>query len=244
MQATIFIPPEAMKTVEAIRSLDYYDRLSLNDDAATDLAAAPGYFLNTDALHIAELPAFARIAVSLSPAQSEAYWQTVTAPAELRGVVYAGAPHLPPHYGDIIRYWSPITVSDFHQNAVYYQNVHNAYLVQLTVAGGSNAADPYAERMPADDLLTDGIVFSIKGLAARLKGCDPQHFVEVSIPIDPVILGIEHDGLRSTEEYSFDTMGQWERIYLRVADIMSSPNPNHVAISALRSEFQDYGYVY
>lgn len=233
-----------MKTVEAIRSLDYYDRLSLSDDAATDLAAAPGYFLNTEALRIEDLPAFARIAVSLSPSQSEAYWQTVTAPAELRGVVYAGAPHLPPQYGSIIRYWSPLTVSTFHQNAVYYQNVHNGYLVRLTVADGEDAADPFVERLPADDLLTDGIVFSIKGLGPRLKDCDPQHFVEVFIPIDPVILGIEHDGLRSTDEYRFDTLGQWERIYLRVADIMSSPNPNLVAISALRSEFQDYGYVY
>lgn len=135
-------------------------------------------------------------------------------------------------------------VSTFHQNAVYYQNVHNAYLVQLVVTDGDDAADPYAERVPADELLTDGVVFCIKGLAARLEDCDPQQFVEVYLPFDPVILGIEHDGLRSSDEYRFDPDGQWDRIYLRVADIMASPDPNLVAISAFRSEFHDYGYVY
>ncbi len=233
-----------MRTVEAIQLLDYYDRVTLSDQPATDLTAAPGYFLNTAALRIAELPAAASIALSLSPDQGKAYTQSLTAPKELRGVVYAGAPYLPPHYASIIRYWSPIAVSAFHQNAVYYQNVHNAYLVQLTFAEGEDPMDSYAERMPADELLTDGIVFCISGLAARLEDCDSQHFVEIFLPIDPVILGIEHDGLRSTDEYRFDASGQWERIYVRVADIMASPNPDLVAISALRSELFDYGYVY
>ncbi len=137
-----------------------------------------------------------------------------------------------------------MTVGAFHQNAVYYQNVHNAYLVQLVVADSDDAGDPYAERVSADELLTDGVVFCISGLGARVEDCDPQQFVEVHLPIDPVILGIEHDGLRSSDEYRYDPNSQWDRIYLRVADIMASPDPNFVAISAFRSEFHDYGYVY
>lgn len=232
-----------MQTLETIRSLDYYDRVSLSDDP-TDLTSAPGYFLNAAALRIAELPSLAKVAISLSPFQSDAYSQAVTAPGELRGVVYAGAPSLPSQYASIIRYWSPLTVSTVHHNAVYYQNLHQAYLVRLAVADGEDPSDPYVEHTPVDELLTDGIVFCIRGLAPKLEECDPHDFVEVYLPIDPVILGIEHDGLRSSDEYRFDTAGQWDRIYLRVADIMASPNPDLVAISALRSEFGDYGFVY
>lgn len=236
--------PEAHQTLEVIRPLDYYERVSLSDETGQDLTSAPGYFLNSAALRIAELPANASIALSLTPAQGGAYHKALTAPPELRGIVYAGAPHLPPDYANIIKYWSPLTVSSFHRNAVYYQNVHQAYLVQLAVIEGEDPEDPYAERMPADELLTDGVVFCLQGLGAQLEDCDPQQFVEVHLPIDPVILGIEHDGLRSSSEYRFDAAGQWDRIYLRVADIMASPNSNLVAIAALRSEFCDYGFVY
>ena len=244
MQATIFVRPEALQTLEAIRPLDYYERVSLSDETGQDLTSAPGYFLNTAALRIAELPADASIALSLTPEQGDAYHQIVTAPDDLRGVVYAGAAHLPHDYASILKYWSPLTVSGFHRNAVYYQNVHQAYLIQLAVIEGEDPEDAFAERIPVDELLTDGVVFCLQGLGVQLEECDPQHFVEVYLPIDPVLLGIEHDGLRASGEYQFDAAGQWDRIYLRVADIMASPNPNLVAISALRSEFGDYGFVY
>ena len=236
--------PESLQTLEVIRPLDYYERVSLSDETGQDLTSAPGYFLNIAALRIAELSADARIALSLTPEQGDAYHRIVTAPDDLRGVVYAGAAHLPHDYASIIKYWSPLTVSGFHRNAVYYQNVHQAYLVKLAVIDGADLADPYAERIPADELLTDGVVFCLRGLGVQLEECDPQHFVEVYLPIDPLMLGIEHDGLRVSSEYRFDVTGSWDRIYLRVADIMASPNPNLVAISALRSEFGDYGFVY
>lgn len=244
MQATIFVRPEALQTLEVIQPLDYYERVSLSDATGQDLSSAPGYFLNTAALRIAGLPADASIALSLTPEQRDACHQIVTAPDDLRGVVYAGAAHLPPDYANIIKYWSPLTVSDFHRNAVHYQNFHQAYLVQLAVIDGEDPTDPYAERMPVDELLTDGVVFCLRGLGVQLEDCDPQHFVEVYLPIAPVMLGIEYDGLRASTEYRFDAAALWDRIYLRVADIMASPNPNLVAISALRSEFSDYGFVY
>jgi hypothetical protein len=244
MQATIFVRPEALQTLEVIRPLDYYERVSLSDETGQDLTSAPGYFLNTAALRIAGLPANSSIVLSLTPEQGDVYHQIVTVPDDLRGVVYAGAAHLPPDYANIIKYWSPLTVSGFHRNAVYYQNAHQAYLVQMAVIDGEDPEDPFAERMPADELLTDGVVFCLRGLGMQLEECDPQHFVEVYLPIDPIILGIEHDGLKASSEYRFDAPCQWDRIYLRVADIMASPNPNLIAISALRSEFGDYGFVY
>jgi hypothetical protein len=244
MQATVFVRPETIQTLEVIQPLDYYERVSLSDETGQDLTSAPGYFLNTAALRIAELPADAHIALTLTPEQGDAYHRAVSAPGELRGVVYAGAAYLPSDYASIIKYWSPLTVSAFHRNAVYYQNVHQAYLVQLAVIDGDEPAAPYVEPIPADELLTDGVVFCLRGLGVQLENCDPHHFVEVNLPIDPVILGIEHDGLRGSSEYRFDADGPWDQIYLRVADIMASPNPNLVAISALRSELGDYGFVY
>jgi hypothetical protein len=96
MQATLFISAEAMTTVNAIKDLDYYDRVSLSDEPETDLTTAPGYFLNTNALHLAELPAGAEVAIHLTPADQATYRQHVSMPANLRGVIFSGAPNLPP----------------------------------------------------------------------------------------------------------------------------------------------------
>lgn len=187
MQATIFVRPEALQTLEVIRPLDYYERVSLSDETGQDLTSAPGYFLNTAALRIAGLPADASIALSVTPEQQDAYYQVVTAPDDLRGVVYAGAAHLPHDYASIIKYWSPLTVSGFHRNAVFYQNVHQAYLVQLAVIDGEDPEDPFAERMPADELLTDGVVFCLRGLGIQLEECDPQHFVGKRLTAPPTV---------------------------------------------------------
>src|SRR5476649_911449 len=69
MQATVYISTEAMATVSAIINLDYYDRVSLgDDDPAADLTTSPGYYLNTNALQLAVLPADANIAMHITPA--------------------------------------------------------------------------------------------------------------------------------------------------------------------------------
>src|SRR4051812_25842334 len=62
MQAKIYISAEAMATVNAIKDLDYYSRVSLSDDGP-DLTTVPGYFLNTNALDLAELPSDVEVAM-------------------------------------------------------------------------------------------------------------------------------------------------------------------------------------
>jgi hypothetical protein len=78
-------------------------------------------------------------------------------------------------------------------------------------------------------------------MVADLK---PDFFVSLSIPINQSILGLELEGYRSEEEYTTDPAPQMETLYLRIADILASPDPNYIAISAIRTELSDYGYTY
>ena len=103
MQATVFISTAAMATVNAIINLDYYDRVSLgDDDPAADLTTSPGYYLNTNALQLTELPADANIAMSITPADPAAFHHHVSIPANLRGPIFSGAPNLIRDYAKIV----------------------------------------------------------------------------------------------------------------------------------------------
>lgn len=240
MQASIYISAQAMATVNAIQRLDYYDRVSLSDDPTTDLTVHPGYYLNTNALHLVDLPEDAQTALSLSPADAARYRQHVSIPANLRGVVYSGAPNLPDNYAKIISYWSPLALMPYHRNALYYQNVQSEYCVTLT------APDETDDDLPdtVDALISDSLVVVIAGLAASLVSLNPDHFVALSIPINSEMLGIELDGYRSPKDYATGDSLPSETIFLRIADILASPDPDLIAIAAIRSELGDYGYVY
>jgi hypothetical protein len=242
MQVTIYISTEAMTTVNAIKDLDYYDRVCLNDEPEMDRTTAPGYFLNTNALNLAELPADAEVAIHLTPADAATYHQHVKMPANLRGVIFSGAPALPTDFAKIIAYWSPLTPTIHHRGALYYQNVLNAYCVSLTDTDETNDT-PVVEDAGGDVLLSDGLVVSITGLAAMLEKLNPNHYLALTIPIHPM-LGIELEGYRSAEEYATDPAQQSETLYLRIADVLTSPDADHIAISALRTELGDYGYTY
>jgi hypothetical protein len=58
------------------------------------------------------------------------------------------------------------------------------------------------------------------------------------------MLGIEPDEFRSTKEYSLAPAQLHECIFLQVADIRSSPDPDRIFIDVLRHELLDYGYFY
>lgn len=245
MHATIYISKEAMTTVNAIKDLDYYDRVSLSDHESTDLTSSPGYFLNTDTLNLAELPADADIAISITPADAATYSRHVNIPANLRGVIFSGAPNLPNDYAQKLAYWSPLAPTVHHRGAVYYQNVLNAYCVSLT--GTDEESDIVAvdgADGAADVLLSDGVVIVVTGLAAMAAKLDTDQYVAVTIPINPAMLGIELEGFMSAQEYAADPAQQSEMLFLRVADILASPDADHIVISALRTDLSGYGYTY
>ncbi|WP_020657063.1 hypothetical protein [Massilia niastensis] len=243
MQANIYISAEAMATVNAIQHLDYYERVSLSDDPATDLTHHPGYYLNTNALHHVPLPKDAAIALSLSPADADRYGRHVSFPTNLRGVIYSGAQNLPANYDQIISYWSPLSPMPYHRNALYYQNVQSEYCVALTDTDSMGDAD---DDLPetVDTLISDSVVVVISGLAASLASLNSDHFVALTIPINSDMLGIELAGYQSSQDYVTSNSLQSETVFLRIADILASPNPDLIAIAAIRSEMGDYGYIY
>ncbi|MFM9435994.1 hypothetical protein ACFDR9_003070 [Janthinobacterium sp. CG_23.3] len=245
MQAKIYISKEAMATVNAIKDLDYYDRVSLSDYEATDFTSSPGYYLNTNALDLAELPDDANVAIHLTPADAETYNHHVSIPTILRGVIFSGAPNLPHGCGKKLGYWSPLAPTIHHRGAVYYQNVLNAYCVSLTDTDEeSDLVNADGAGGAVDTLLSDGVVIVVTGLAAMAAKLAPGQYVAVSISIDTAMLGIELDGFMSSQEYVADPAQKSETLFLRAADILASPDANHIVISALRTDLSGYGYTY
>lgn len=238
MQATIYISREAMATAIAIKDLDYHTRVSLADDVSTDLSNQPGYYLkNADKIKLAELPTAAHVALRLHIAEQLQATFEISMPTNLRGCIFEHAPNLPDGYADIITYWSgkPLNADDY--RAVFFQNPQNEYLVELRALDGEECTS-------TDRLLSEGIVASIKGIAGMIESLGPEDFIEVEIPIDASMVGIENDGFRSSSPYSPSEAGRYQHIYLKVSDIQRSPDPNHIMIDLLRYELLDYGYWY
>lgn len=245
MQATIYISTEAMATVNAIQHLDYYDRVSLSDDPATDLTTSPGYYLNSHTLKLATLPADAQIALTITPYDAMTYGRHVSMPSNLRGVIFSGAPHLPTDYALTISYWSPLVPTAHHRGALYHQNLQNSYCISLSETNDLEAAAVGTSTDEnADILLSDAIVIAITGLALKVANFDPARYVALTIPIHASMLGIELEGYHSSTDYASVTAQQSETLFLRISDILSSPDPDQITIAAIRTELSDYGYTY
>lgn len=239
MQATIYVTNEAMATAIAIKDLDYYTRVSLSDTDETDLSNAAGYYLkNARMLNLAALPASARIALRLNAGASNPASCTVSMPTHLRGCIFENAPNLPERYADNIGYWSGAPLNAADSRAVHFQNPQNEYLVELRPAKDTD------ECVAVDKLVSEGVVVSIQGLGNVITALASDDFIEITIPIDQTMVGNEPETFRTATPYStFDKL-RHERIFIKVADITQSPNPDHILIDLLRHELLDYGYWY
>jgi hypothetical protein len=132
-----------------------------------------------------------------------------------------------------------------HRSAVYLQNEMNSYCVQLVDPDDAGDACVVDDADQAGDFfISDGLGVTVTRLAAMVADLKPDLFVSLSIPINQSMLGLELEGYRSEEECTTDPAPQMETLYLRIADILASPDPNHIAISAIRIELSDYGYTY
>ena len=228
MHATIYVTNEAYQTAQTIKDLDYYDRMNLCDDMP-DLANRPGYHLkNANKLMLAPLPENANII------RSDAL--EVSMPANLRGCIFEQAPNLPKDYAEIVGYWSGSTVNTNTSGAVYFQCPLNEYMVDL----GHNACDA---PIVNDRLLSEGVVVAVSGISGILTNLTPEDFIEIRVPIDLGMLGVEGCSFNSKAEYDA-TDGRNEFVYLKVADILASPDTDQVFIDLLRHELLDYGYWY
>lgn len=246
MQATIYVTADAFETAEAIKDLDYHSLLLLTDDEATDPSRKPGYYLkNANKLKLAPLPENAKIGICLFPENPTTYKRHVSIPTNLRGCIFEKAPHLPDKYADIVTYWSGEPVNANTSGAVYFQNSLNEYMVDLTAIGD---ADDYDQAVlssaPVDRLLSEGIVVCITGVESLISDLSLHHFIEVRIPVSQAMLGVEPDDFRSDKAYEVNAEQQCERIFIRVADIICSPDRDRVMVDALRTEWNNYGFFY
>lgn len=244
MTATIYVTKEAMATLDAIRDLDYYSRCELSDDPETDVSNAEGYFLKSDTkLKVATLPDNADVVLRLTPLDPATYANHVSIPTELRGCLFEQAPHLPKDYAEIVRYWSGETVNSNTSGAVYYQNPLNEYMVDLTCLD-DGFPDKKVGSVELDKLLSEGVVVTLTYLGALARNLQKNQYIEVLIPVESSMLGLEGDLRGDKRNYSKNPGTRCERIFLKVDDIQNSPDPNAIHIDLLRYEMLDYGYFY
>lgn len=245
MTVTIYVTKEAMATVLKIKDLDYYDRCCLADNEATDLTGKQGYYLKTThKLSLAPLPEDALLVASLRTSDA-GYSERVSIPANLRGCIFEKAPNLPPRYKEIIEYWSGEPLNTNAGGAVYYQNPLNAYLVDLAPLEAANAAGDYGGNVAGmDALLSEGVVVHIAGLGKALGSAPDAGFVEIEIPLDDAMLALDNPEFLTGQPYAQSTSQRSECIFLSVADIRRSPEPDQIFVDALRYEELDYGFYY
>jgi len=238
LSATIYVTPACLATMRLIAPLDYYDRCTLSDDPTTDPTRREGYYLkDLSFLSVSALPDAAHIVLQLDAGAAE-----VSFPTDLRGCIFEGAPHLPPNYQRIIAYWSGRPINADQECAIYYQCPAQRYEVPMAQLEAISASmSDWAK--PIDALVSEGVVVSITGLDAQLSHAADDDFVSVALPIDEDLLGLDNGGFLAESEYNV-TSGRVERIFLRVADIRHSPDPQRIYIDILRYEELDYGFYY
>lgn len=246
MQATIYVTEEALNTTNAIKDLDYFERVLLSDDEATDLTKKEGYYLkNANKLHIAALPPNARIGVRLGPEAAANYHRHVSMPSNLRGCIFEKAPHLPDGYADIVMYWSGETINTNTSGGAHFQCPLNEYMVDLTAMNATDDDDEMAAApVLMDKLLSEGVVVCITGVESLIADLSLHHFIEIKIPVNQSMLGLELEDFRSEKAYESSPSQQYERIYLKVADIICAPDRDRIFIDVIRHDLIDYGYWY
>jgi hypothetical protein len=246
MQATIYISDEAMTTANAIKNLSYHERMMMSDEIP-DLTTQAGYFLkNATKLNLAVLPATASVGLRLIPEEPAIYHRHVSIPTNLRGCVFANAPHLPDGYAEIVTYWSGTPVNTNTSGAAYFQNPQNEYLVDLSALDAADG-DPVAIAAASavmDNLLSEGIIVCIKDVQSLISGLSPDSFIELSIPVNQSFLGIEPDEFQSGKIYTADPSQQYEDVWIQCADILRSPDPDRIFVELIRHDLIDYGYWY
>lgn len=230
MTATIYTTQQAYETSQTIKDMDYHDRAELCDDNP-DFENHPGYRLkNANYLPLQPLPIHPTSVMYNSNEEVK-----IELPANLRGCIFENAPDLPEKYAEIVSYWSGPTQNSNDSGAIYFQCPLNTYMVEL---------ESGTEGMIVQDrLLSEGIVVVIRGLAELASSLTADDFIEVHIPVDENMLGIEPDMFRSTAQYGMNK-GGFEIVYLKVSDILASPSPDHIYIDLFQNELIDYGYWY
>ena len=244
MQATIYVTDQALAVANAIKDMTQSERLALSDDPATDISGSEGYYLKSaNRLDLAVLPPDALVGRRLTPEVPEVYERHVSFPH--RGCIFENAPNLPDHYAAIVAYWSGPPVNSNISGACHFQPQEHSYMVDMSALEAVRAEDGDDADASAliDDLLSEGVVVCITDIEPLIDDLSIHDYIEILLPVDGM-LGIEPEDFRSTKPYPAGPSKQYERVFLKVADIVRSPDRNRIYIDLLRYELLDYGYWY
>ncbi len=199
MQASIFISAGQALTVAALSGLDEGARDLLSWRPESDIRAAPGYYLAAECMRLAAMTEGADVALVLSPDDTAKYARHVSYPAELRGVVFSGAPRLPKDYARTLAYWSPLQVTGAHAGAKHVQCRLNEYEVS-----------------EGDFLLSNGVVLILVNVLELIEGLQPWQFLEVRVPVMADMVSMDRGLFDSDAAWSVSPELPMERIFLRV----------------------------
>lgn len=234
---------EAWVTSQAIKDLDYYDRVTLSDHEESDPTGKEGYYLKTT-LNLAPLPDGARVVLRITPGDAN-YAAMVSFDASLRGIIYEKSQSLPDRYAEIVRYWTGKPLNSNVGNAAYYQNSSQAYEIDLSAVHENY--DLFSQRqssLAVDALISESIVVSIIGLDSAIADAPADAFVEIALLIDESMVQLDNGKFMTEKAYDLRDTGRVERIFLRVCSIRSSPVPSRIFADILRYEELDYGFYY
>jgi len=243
MSATIYVTKEAWATSQAIKDLDYYDRVTLSDHQETDPTGKEGYYLKTT-LNLAPLPDDAQVVLRISPGDAN-YAAMVSFDASLRGIIFERSQNLPDRYAEIVRHWAGEPLNSNVGNAAFYQNPMQAYDIDLSAVHDNY--DLFSQRQSStavDALISESVVVSIVGLDGATADAPADAFVEIALPIDESMVRLDNGEFLTEKAYDLRDTGRVERIFLRVSSIRNSPDPSRIFVDILRYEELDYGFYY
>jgi hypothetical protein len=244
MQATIYVTAEALATTTATKDLDYFDRMSLTDEAS-DLSMKEGWYLK-EKMRMAARPDDANIALRILPSNGATYTKHVSAPANLRGCIFEKAGNIPDRYGEILAYWTGATINTNCSGAAFHQSPNgNAYMVDLSVLDANPELAISGQNVPGmDALLSESVVLCLSDIGSLVADAPADAFVEIEIAIDEAMLGLDNGSFFTAKEYDLLSNDRSERIWLKISDIRNSPDPDRLYLDALRYCQINYGFYY
>lgn len=249
MQATLYVTEDILSVANALKDLTYTDLMQLEDDSTSGLPMSAGYHIKSaNKLRLNVLPSDAVVAHRITPDFPEVYRRHFSAPTNLRGVIYEHAPHIHRQYRDIVSFWSGEPINARSTSPVFHQNKLNEYMVDLSALNDANDAgdeEAVATAVGAiDKLVSEGVVICISGVEELISDLSLHYFIEIAVPVNHDMLSIDSDDFLSEKAYESGPDQQYLHVWLKVADILSSPDRNFIFIDLIQHSMISYGYFY
>ncbi|WP_426209792.1 hypothetical protein [Massilia sp. TWP1-3-3] len=249
MQATLYVTEDILSVANALKDLDYAERMQLEDDSSSGLPMSAGYHLkNANKLMLDILPSNAVVGCRITPDFPDVYRRHFSAPTNLRGVIYEHGPHVHHLYRDVVSFWSGEPINAGSTSPVFHQNKLNEYMVDLSALNDATDAgddDAVATAFGAiDKLVSEGVVICISNVEELICALSMHYYIEIAVPVNQDMLSIDSDDFLSEKAYESGSDQQYLKVWLKVADILRSPDRNCIFIDLIQHSMISYGYFY